>query len=184
MPTLPFALKVLLIMFVSVCAGYDLRLRRIPNWLNVTGLLLGIAFNVFLLRWTGLLDSGCGMMLALVIYLPLYLLSGLGAGDVKLMAAIGAIAGPRNWFYIFLATCLAGGVLGVCVAIAKRRLNETLLNTSSLAASLLQFRAPRANKPSLSIANPRALKLPHGFTIAVGAIAFLLMEQVIRNGLI
>lgn len=182
MQTLPFALKVLLILFVSICAGYDLRLRRIPNWLNVAGVLLGIASNVFLLHWTGLLDAGCGLMLAVAVYLPLYLLSGLGGGDVKLMAAVGAIAGPRNWFYIFLATCLAGGVLGFCVAVAKRRLNVTLLNTSSLAASLVHLRAPRAHMPSLSVTDPNALKLPHGFTIAVGAATFLLAEKAILNG--
>jgi prepilin peptidase CpaA len=182
MQTLPLALKVLLIVYVLTCAAYDLRFRRIPNWLNIAGLSMGLILNVLLLHWTGLLDSGCGLMLAVIVYLPLYLLSALGAGDVKLMAAIGAIAGPRDWFYIFLATCLAGGVLGFCVAVAKRRLNETLLNTSSLASSLIHFRAPRMATPSLSLADPKALKLPHGFSIAVGAIAFLLMEKTILNG--
>jgi prepilin peptidase CpaA len=182
MQTLPVALKVLLIVYVLTCAGYDLRFRRIPNWLNLAGLSMGLILNGLLLHWTGLLDSGCGLMLAVIVYLPLYLLSALGAGDVKLMAAIGAIAGPRDWLYIFLATCLAGGVLGFCVAVAKRRLNETLLNTSSLASSLLHFRAPRMTVPSLSVGDPNALKLPHGFSIAVGAITFLLLEKTILNG--
>jgi prepilin peptidase CpaA len=182
MQTLPLALKVLLIVYVLMCAAYDLRFRRIPNWLNMAGLAMGLILNTLLLHWTGLLDSGCGLMLAVIVYLPLYLLSALGAGDVKLMAAIGAIAGPLDWFYIFLATCVAGGVLGFCVAVAKRRLNETLLNTSSLASSLLHFRAPRMAMPSLSVGDPNALKLPHGFTIAVGAVAFLLMEKTILKG--
>ncbi|MGC2658787.1 MAG: A24 family peptidase, partial [Bryobacteraceae bacterium] len=126
MQSLPLALKVLLIVFVLVCAGFDLHSRRIPNWLNVAGMLAGLVANLALLHWAGLLDSGCGLMLAVIVYLPLYLLGALGAGDVKLMAAIGVIAGPRNWFFIFLATCVAGGVLGVCVAASKRRLNETV----------------------------------------------------------
>lgn len=182
MQTLPVTLKVLLIVYVSTCAIYDLRFRRIPNWLNVAGLSMGLILNAVLLHWTGLLDSGCGLMLALIVYLPLYLLSALGAGDVKLMAAIGAIAGPRDWFFIFLATCVVGGVLGFCVAVAKRRLNETLLNTSSLASSLLHFRVPRISMPSLNVGDPKALKLPHGFSIAVGSIAFLLFEKTILKG--
>ena len=73
---------------VAIAAVYDIRFRRIPNWLVLTGLVLGLGLNTFLFRWPGARASLLGIGLAFLIYFPLYLLRGMGAGDVKLMAAI------------------------------------------------------------------------------------------------
>ncbi len=84
--------QVLLLLLVIPAALYDSRQRRVPNWLALAGLLLGIGLNSFLYESTGLLTSLKGLGVAFLIYFPLYLLRAMGAGDVKLMAAIGAIA--------------------------------------------------------------------------------------------
>ena len=120
----------MLFALVLIAAIYDFRFRRIPNWLTVSGVVAGFLMNLGVLRSAGLGIAAAGLGLALLIYLPLYLLRGMGAGDVKLMAAIGAIVGPGNWLVIFIATALIGGVLAVCLSAIKGRLYEVLFNVS------------------------------------------------------
>src|SRR5579871_3531434 len=93
----PPIIEIGLCVLVLVAAGYDLRRRRIPNWLAGAGLVFGLGLNSFLYEAPGLRLALLGMGLALVIYVPIYALHGIGAGDVKLMAAIGAIVGPAYW---------------------------------------------------------------------------------------
>lgn len=107
------AIRLSLLLLVLVAAVYDFRFRRIPNWLNASGLVLGFGLNLLLFQSKGLAIAGEGLLLAAAVYLPLYLLRGMGAGDVKLMAAIGSLVGPWPWFQIFLATAILGGVAAV-----------------------------------------------------------------------
>src|SRR5690348_2818418 len=130
---MPLATKVLLLMLVIPAAVYDYRQRRIPNWLVLAGILTGLAMNVFLLYdnpspFTGLAFALEGLGLALLVYFPLYLLRGMGAGDVKLMAAVGAVVGPLLWLWIFFFTAILGGIIAVIVVLQKRRVSHTLQN--------------------------------------------------------
>jgi prepilin peptidase CpaA len=158
---------------VLAAAAYDLKVRKIPNWLNLSGLILGVGLNCFLLHSAGLRLALLGLVVALLVYFPLFIVRGMGAGDVKLMAAIGAIAGPRNWFLIFLATSLLGGVAALVLVVYKKRLFLTLSNLSVITGELLRFRQPFQNDATLDVRHDRALGLPHGVMIALGAIAFL-----------
>ena len=97
---MPLVLKMALIAVVASAAFYDVRTRKIPNWLNLSGLILGLGLNTLLLHAHGIVVASLGLGLALLIYVPLYLVRGMGAGDVKLMAAVGSIAGPQNWLVI------------------------------------------------------------------------------------
>ena len=139
------ALMVLLIAIVVVAAIYDLRFRRIPNWLNLSGVILGLGLNTFFFARAGLIGAVLGIGCALVVYVPLYLVRGMGAGDVKLMAAVGAIAGPLNWFGIFIATALLGGMVSILFVALKRRFHETLLNLALIVSELCRFRMPSAS---------------------------------------
>ncbi len=80
---------------LSLVAGWtDLRSRRIPNWLTVPGLLIGVSANTVLSGWSGLNASLLGALVGLALLLPFVLLRSLGAGDWKLAGALGAFAGP------------------------------------------------------------------------------------------
>jgi prepilin peptidase CpaA len=175
---MPAALKLVLIAIVLVAAIYDLRLKRIPNWLNLSGVVLGITVNTLLFGRTGFMLAVFGIMFSLLIYVPLYLIRGMGAGDVKLMAAVGAIAGPWNWFVIFLATALLGGIVSLVFVAFKRRLHETCFNVALVANELFHFRMPSKSNAQLDIRHPRAMGMPHGLLIAIGAVAFLIVRQV------
>jgi prepilin peptidase CpaA len=173
MPTL---LKLALSGTALVAALYDLRLRRIPNWLNLSGIILGFGLNTYFLAGRGATLASLGCLLALAVYTPLYLLRGMGAGDVKLMAAIGAIAGPANWFNIFLATALLGGALSIFLIVLRRRFHLTLLNISIILGQLSHRRSPALADSHLDIRSQNALTLPHGAVIAAAVFLFLLLQ--------
>ncbi len=170
MPTL---LKVLLLSTVLVAGIYDLRFRRIPNWLNLSGVILGLGVNTLLLAGHGFALALLGLGCSLAVYVPLYLIRGMGAGDVKLMAAVGAMAGPRNWLIIFIATALLGGLVSILFIALKKRFHQTWLNLAVILAELSHGRMPSHRDGRLDVRDSRALRLPHGALIATGAIAFL-----------
>jgi prepilin peptidase CpaA len=169
----PAILGILLAILVVIAAVYDLRYRRIPNWLVLTGLIVGLALNSFLFQWQGLKSAALGIGIAFLIYFPLYLLRAMGAGDVKLMGAIGAMVGPANWFGIFVLTGILGGVWAVLLLLSKGRVRRTLWNVACIVNEVAHFRAPYLLNDELDVKSPRAVTLPHGAVIAVGCLTFL-----------
>src|ERR1700722_13913601 len=90
---------------VAIIAGItDWRSRRIPNWLTVTALLIGIATNSWLHGWAGAKTSLLGAGLGLLLLLPFVLIRSLGAGDWKLVGALGAFLGPQSLLTVLFAT--------------------------------------------------------------------------------
>ena len=173
MITLAPSLKVLLLVLAAAAAAIDLRTRKIPNWLTVSGAVAGLAGNVMVGSWPGLRTAALGLGVALVVYLLLYTLRGVGGGDVKLMAAAGSITGASHWILLFVLTSIAGGVCAVVLMIAKGRVRSTLRNVGRILGSLLRFQAPFKENPDLDVANPEALRMPHALSIALGTLAFL-----------
>ena len=171
---LPIEFRALLLLIVVVAGIYDAQYRRIPNWLTLTGVVCGIALHSYLGGWPGLLISLEGFGLAALVYLALYLLRGMGAGDVKLMAAAGAITGPHAWFILFLATSIAGALVAAAISLGYGRFRSTLFNVLQIVRELIQFRAPYKNQPQLDLHHKGALRAPHGTLIAVTAILLAL----------
>ncbi|MBV9760430.1 MAG: prepilin peptidase [Acidobacteriaceae bacterium] len=170
---MPLPLKLVLISTVIAAGLFDLRYRRIPNWLNLGAITAGLAANILLFALHGFTFALLGMGCSLLIYVPLYLVRGMGAGDVKLMAAVGAIVGPWNWLGIFLCTALLGGLVSLLYVLLRRRLNQTMLNLGLIASDLLHARLPAERHASLDIRHAEALRMPHGAVIALGAMVFL-----------
>jgi len=118
----------------GAAAIIDLKTRRVPNALTAGMAVAGRALAGIADGRTGLLTALAGCLVGAVLMLPGHVFGGTGAGDVKLLAASGALLGPTLIFRAFLATALAGGILAVLVAIQRRRLTQTLLATGELAA--------------------------------------------------
>ena len=174
----PLAIRVLLVLLVIAASFFDIRKHRIPNWLTLAGVVLAVGLNSFLFEMAGLWYSLKGLGLAFAVYFGLYLLRGMGAGDVKLMAAVGAAVGPYNWLGILFLTALTGGVAALVLAGSKGRLRKTFSNMSLLLLSLRQGRAPYRDNPELDVQNDLALRLPHGVVIAAGTLAFLVAALI------
>jgi len=175
---LPPIVQALLLLVVVSAAIFDIRERRVPNWIALAGLLLGIALNVFLFETAGLWMSLKGFGLAFLIYFPLYLVRGMGAGDVKLMAAVGGIVGWANWLGILVLTALMGGLAAVVIVLARGRVRQTLENIWMILMSLGHGRAPYRVDPNLDVRSGKGIRLPHAAMIACGAIGFLVAAAI------
>lgn len=175
---LPLVVQAVLVFIVVTAAIYDLRYRKIPNWLVLVGLVLGFGLNTFLFEVAGLANSAKGMGLALLIYFPLYLLRAMGAGDAKLMAAVGSIVGWGNWLAIFVATAVIGGVLGLIVLLFAGRIRKTFWNIGWILNEILHFRAPYRSSEELDVRSAQGMRMPHGVAIALGSITFLIARAV------
>jgi prepilin peptidase CpaA len=170
----PPGVEALLLIVVFAAAGYDVRYRRIPNWLSLSGILLGLAMNAFLYQgWPGLRASLVGLGVGFGVYFVLYTLRAMGAGDVKLMAAVGAIVGWQDWFGTFLITAIVGGVMALILVATKGRVKKTLWNVGFIINEMKSGRPAYMRKEELDVRSPKALGLPHGAVIAVGTIFFL-----------
>lgn len=133
MAAIPSSAFVVLAAGVIAATVIDLKTRRIPNALTAAMTAAGIALAVSGMSGMPVKAAAIGFVIGLVLMLPGYALGATGAGDVKLMAAIGAIVGPGLVVVAFLCTALAGGVLAVIVAIRRQRLGATMRLAGKLA---------------------------------------------------
>ena len=158
-----------LAMIVALAAGWiDYRSRRIPNWLTVTGALLGILLQFGANGPLGVVRAFEGMGLALVCLLPFVLLRAMGAGDWKLMGALGAILGPIGMLLILTAAVFISGVMGLVMVVRARRVKETFLNVFVLVQGFLSFGL--REMPNITLDNPDLMKLPFGVAAALATV--------------
>jgi prepilin peptidase CpaA len=155
---------------LALIAGYtDWRTRRIPNWLTVPGLLIGISVNAAVGRWAGVEFSLKGAGLGLLLLLPFVFLRSLGAGDWKLAGALGAFVGWEVLVTLLMGSVFVAGIMALGLVIYKRRFKETLRNIGRLLGSMLTFHRPG---PEVSLDNPRSLKVPYGVALALSTVVF------------
>ncbi len=157
-------------MLLAVCAGWtDWRWRRIPNWLTVSGLLLGVILNSMVSGLAGVKTSLLGVALGLALLLPFVLLRSLGAGDWKLAGALGAFTGPSRLVDLLLASILVAGVMAVVLVVYKRRTLQTIRNIGHILISLVTFQLPGTR---VSLDNPDSLKIPYGVALAFTVVLY------------
>jgi prepilin peptidase CpaA len=152
-----------------VGAANDVRGARIPNWLTYSGLGSALAVRCVVLGWVGFKGGVSGLLLAGGIFYFLFLLGGMGGGDVKLMAAVGAWAGTKQAEAILVSSAIAGGILAVWYVLAERQLGRTLLNTLALAQHHLT--SGLRPHPVFNIGQPGTVRVPYGLAVAVGTLA-------------
>jgi prepilin peptidase CpaA len=115
-------LQVCAICAVSIAAVVDWRTRRIPNWLTFLSLVTGLVMNAWIGGLTGLGLALAGAALGVLVLLPFYAVGAIGAGDVKLMGAVGALFGPQLLLSVAIYTALAGGVMSLILLLVRGRL--------------------------------------------------------------
>jgi prepilin peptidase CpaA len=169
----PPAIAVLLLALVIGAAAYDIPYRRVPNWITAAGVLLGLGMNAFLYGWPGLQTSLAGLAVGFGAYFILYSMRAMGAGDVKLMAAIGAMVGWQDWFGIFIVTAIVGGFASMGLMAMRGRVKKTLWNVGFVLTEMKSGRAAYLSNEELDVRSGKAVGLPHAAVIAAGTLVFL-----------
>ena len=141
----------------------DLRTRRIPNTLTAAMAALGVGLAATGVSGVSIGAAVAGLALGLALMMPGHLLGATGAGDVKLMGAVGAVVGPGMVVSAFLFTAIAGGVLAVAVAMQRQRLAATIAGTGRLIA------APAGAQQEIRSAST-ARRFAYGPAIAIGSV--------------
>src|SRR5471030_2394522 len=189
LPSLLFAVLGILLM---LAVWHDVRSRRIPNYVVFPGALLALILQSTLPNGAGLFVApfgGLGLLAALAglgaglaFLLPMYALRAMGAGDVKLMAMIGAFVGWQTILGIGVLTLLAGGVLALFVALFNGQLGRVLGNTFHMAShsvlKSLSGASPHVEPPAAASG-----KLPYAIAIAAGTLPYLIYAAMTGKSL-
>jgi prepilin peptidase CpaA len=150
---------------------FDVRTRRIPNLLTFPAAAIGIAAATVAHGGAGALSSAAGLFVGMLLFFPLFALKGLGAGDVKLMGALGAWLGATTVLGVAFYTSLAGGVLALALIVRHRYGGQAIRNLWLLLTHWRVFGIRPLD--ALTLETSKGPKLPYALPIAVGlALAF------------
>ena len=159
MPIIWIALPFIL---AFACYG-EIRERRIPNWLTLGGIALGLGAGLIEGDLEGLKDAALGLAIAGGLFLPFCLLGVVGGGDMKLMAAVGAIVGWPMVLRVVTNTCIAGGLIAVALMAWHGVLLTTMANVFRIMVGMPRRSQGLRNPPMV----PYALAITAGTLIAV-----------------
>jgi len=154
---------------IAVSAGIsDVRERRIPNRLTYPAMLGGLVLQTALHGWRGLLFSAAGGLFFGGVFLLFYLVNAMGAGDVKLAAALGCVVGSTSALQLMFATAVAGGALAIVFMVRSGRVVQTVKNTFGVAA--FHARHGLQTHPIVNLDNPTSVRMPYGLAFAAGTV--------------
>jgi prepilin peptidase CpaA len=154
-----------------VITYYDVRYRRIPNTFVLATLATGIIVNAAGNGLDGALASLGGCLLAFTLMFILHVFGAMGAGDVKLFAAIGSVLGASLVLPTFFIVVLTGGLLGVVTMFRTGQVRATLQNILMLLVGLL----PGWKMPRLAVPTDRRKTIPYGVAITFGSLISLFL---------
>lgn len=170
----------ILMLLLTGAAISDYRSHRIPNWLVLFGALFGAIYNTALppSPHENILFPLAGIGLGLLLFLPLYIIRAMSAGDVKLLAMVGAFLGAGETFHAALASMIVGGVLAILFVVVRGTAPLMFRNLVSF-FQLGFLNAVGGSAPTLRISEgASAGKMPYGVAIAIGTIGYLVLHQL------
>jgi prepilin peptidase CpaA len=163
---------------LAVYAGWlDWRIRKIPNWLTVPGLFIGLILSA-VLRAPGWKSSLEGAGVCLIVLLPFVMLRALGAGDWKLMGALGAFLGLERTIVVLLGTVLIAGLMSAVEVIRQGKVRETIYNICTILVAYSTFHVNNAG--TFTLDNPGLLKVPFGVAAALSTSLFFVIISALR----
>lgn len=155
---------------VALWAGWlDWKSRRIPNWLTVSGFALGLGVNAVISGWSGIVKGLEGTGIGIGVLLIPVMLRGIGAGDLKLMASLGAFLGPWKLVSVLFVSIFIAGIMAVVEIVRKRRVKETLGNLGLLVQAFVTF-GMGSREALVTLDNPASLRLPFGVATALAMV--------------
>ena len=170
----PWLVTIVLVV-AAVIDGIQL---KVPNWLTFPFVISGWIFSTAYVAWTGGLwyeglgYSLLGTVVGLALLLPAYAIGGMGAGDVKLLAGVGAWVHGWHTFYAFCATCVVGAVLAVGMVLYRRAWNKHRDQFWMILGEIMTIRDPNQLSTIAAERKSSMMLLPYGIPIAIGTIAY------------
>lgn len=162
----------LLVLFAAI--WFDVRERRIPNRLVVLGMAVATAMGVVSGGLSGLMTALLGLGAGLLPLLPFFVFRLVGAGDVKLMAVVGAFTGAPALAPITFYVFIAGGLLGL-VAVVAARSGSQMLQNLRLVLFAVSARTAGARVPVADLGLKSAARIPYALAIASGVLCWMLI---------
>ena len=169
-----YFLILLLLSVLIISAIIDFRSQKIPNLLTYPVMAIALGYHFVMSGPDGLLFSAGGLAVGIAILILPYLMGGMGAGDVKLMGAVGAILGARGVFVAFLFSAIAGGIYALILLLLNRRYFRGFFARQS--TTLKTFMLTKQFIPIPADENEREPKLCYGIAIALGTLLSVFLE--------
>jgi prepilin peptidase CpaA len=158
-----------------VAAVIDGLKLKVPNWITFPMIISGWVYSTTLspfAGWEGLFYSLIGTVVGLALLMPAYAIGGMGAGDVKLLAGVGAWVWGTVTLYAFAVSAIVGGVIAVLMVLARKSWNKHHNQFWMIWNEVLTVKNPEQLSTIAAKRKPSMLLLPYGIPIAIGSIAY------------
>jgi prepilin peptidase CpaA len=158
-----------ILVFAAVIDGLKL---KVPNWITLPLVVGGWVYSTAYFGWEGLGWSLLGTVIGLALLLPAYAVGGMGAGDVKLLAGVGAWMGGTTTLYAFCVSAIVGGVIAIVMVVWKHDWYHHTYQFWAIVNEILEVRDPNVLSAMAAKRKSAMLLLPYGIPIAIGSIAY------------
>ncbi len=165
----PAWLVTITLVVAALIDGYKL---KVPNWLTFPMILSGWAYGAAAFGWEGLAWSLVGTVVGLALLLPLYAIGGMGAGDVKLLAGVGAWVGGTITLYAFCVSAIAGGIIALAMVLIRGAWQKHYFQCLMIWDEMITIRDPEKIAALAAQRKSSMLLLPYGIPIAIGTIVY------------
>lgn len=168
---MPMLIPTIVVAVGLVACAFDVRTRRIPNALTFSAALVGLLFHFAQSGTAGAQFAAGGWAVGLLLLLPYFALGGMGGGDVKLVAALGAWLGPSHAFWLAIYAGIAGGAIGLIVAFSHGYLKTALANIVAMFGywSAVGLKAV----PGLTLESSTSPRVAYAIPILIGTVVTL-----------
>ena len=155
-----------------VAAVIDGRQLKVPNWITFPMIISGWIASGVIYGWAGLGASLMGTAIGLGLLLPAYAIGGMGAGDVKLLAGVGAWVGFSQTFWAFIVSAIIGAIIAVIMVAVSRNWRHHQQQFFGILTEIMVVRSPSKLSEIAAERKPRMMLLPYGIPIAIGTIGY------------
>ncbi|NUQ64573.1 MAG: prepilin peptidase [Pirellulales bacterium] len=167
------AVSWLVTVVLIVAAAIDGWKLKVPNWITFPMILSGWAASAAVFGWAGLAWSMVGTAVGLALLMPAYAIGGMGAGDVKLLAGVGAWVGATHTFWAFLASAVLGGIIALAMVLYRQKWRHHQAQFWAILTEILVIRDPNELSAIAAERKSTMLLLPYGIPIAIGTVGYL-----------
>ena len=165
----PLAFICVAMIVAAVIDGWKL---KVPNLITFPMIISGWIYSGVAFGWEGLGYSLLGTIIGLALLMPAYAIGGMGAGDVKLLAGVGAWVWGSHTFYAFCVSAVIGGVIALCMVLYRRGWRKHRLQFELILTEILTIRDPNQLSAIAADRKSSMLLLPYGIPIALGTIGY------------